>query len=180
LRALARSTLLKQTFLIDSVKVEPDISRQQQQAYKECNTTPPTQPIDIKPVRKPPIHRPFLPWNYPPIDSSESDLNDLQEEGSASDSDYSSASSSQYQHTATPPYVGQTTDLSTVAEDNELAEDKNGFSVPDAINFSDWEDHNLSQVRLPHVPLRPFRNQVGGHSAIYKFTTRAVCKVSQE
>ncbi|KAF8579330.1 SAICAR synthase-like protein, partial [Ramaria rubella] len=32
------------------------------------------------------------------------------------------------------------------------------------------------QGRLPHVPLRPFRNQVGGHSAIYKFTKRAVCK----
>ena len=31
---------------------------------------------------------------------------------------------------------------------------------------------------LPNVPLRPFRNQVGGHSAIYKFTKRAVCKVS--
>ena len=30
---------------------------------------------------------------------------------------------------------------------------------------------------LPHIPLRPFRNQVGGHSAIYKFTKRAVCKV---
>ncbi|KAF9075564.1 hypothetical protein BDP27DRAFT_1212474, partial [Rhodocollybia butyracea] len=31
-------------------------------------------------------------------------------------------------------------------------------------------------------PLRPFRNQVGGHSAIYKFTKRAVCKplVSRE
>ncbi|KAG9127932.1 hypothetical protein FRC07_007372 [Ceratobasidium sp. 392] len=35
---------------------------------------------------------------------------------------------------------------------------------------------------LPSVPLRPFRNQVGGHSAIYKFTKRAVCKplVSRE
>lgn len=32
--------------------------------------------------------------------------------------------------------------------------------------------------RLPPVPLKPFRNQVGGHSAIYKFTKRAVCKVS--
>jgi inositol-hexakisphosphate kinase len=30
---------------------------------------------------------------------------------------------------------------------------------------------------LPHIPLQPFRNQVGGHSAIYKFTKRAVCKV---
>lgn len=35
---------------------------------------------------------------------------------------------------------------------------------------------------LPHIPLQPFRNQVGGHSAIYKFTKRAVCKplVSRE
>jgi len=36
---------------------------------------------------------------------------------------------------------------------------------------------NLSQESLPHIPLQPFRNQVGGHSAIYKFTKRAVCKV---
>ncbi|KAL6298743.1 hypothetical protein BKA93DRAFT_820220 [Sparassis latifolia] len=41
---------------------------------------------------------------------------------------------------------------------------------------------NLSRESLPHIPLRPFRNQVGGHSAIYKFTKRAVCKplVSRE
>ncbi|KAF9652112.1 SAICAR synthase-like protein [Thelephora ganbajun] len=41
---------------------------------------------------------------------------------------------------------------------------------------------NVSQESLPHIPLRPFRNQVGGHSAIYKFTKRAVCKplVSRE
>lgn len=30
-----------------------------------------------------------------------------------------------------------------------------------------------------HIPLKPFRNQVGGHSAIYKFTKRAVCKVGK-
>ncbi|THV05461.1 SAICAR synthase-like protein [Dendrothele bispora CBS 962.96] len=43
-------------------------------------------------------------------------------------------------------------------------------------------DLDLSQEHLPHIPLRPFRNQVGGHSAIYKFTKRAVCKplVSRE
>ncbi|KAG5640658.1 hypothetical protein DXG03_007648 [Asterophora parasitica] len=35
---------------------------------------------------------------------------------------------------------------------------------------------------LPHIPLRPFRNQVGGHAAIYTFTKQAVCKplVSRE
>lgn len=36
---------------------------------------------------------------------------------------------------------------------------------------------DLSQENLPHIPLRPFRNQVGGHSSIYKFTKQAVCKV---
>ncbi|KAF5369771.1 hypothetical protein D9758_001313 [Tetrapyrgos nigripes] len=43
-------------------------------------------------------------------------------------------------------------------------------------------DVDGSQEHLPHIPLRPFRNQVGGHSAIYKFTKRAVCKplVSRE
>ena len=40
-----------------------------------------------------------------------------------------------------------------------------------AVNVNQIED------RLPHIPLRPFRNQVGGHSAIYKFTKQAVCKV---
>jgi len=39
------------------------------------------------------------------------------------------------------------------------------------------EDISLTHEHLPHIPLRPFRNQVGGHSAIYKFTKRAVCKV---
>ena len=38
-------------------------------------------------------------------------------------------------------------------------------------------DIDVPQEELPHIPLRPFRNQVGGHSAIYRFTTRAVCKV---
>jgi hypothetical protein len=28
------------------------------------------------------------------------------------------------------------------------------------------------------VPLQPFNHAVGGHSSIYKFTRRAVCKVS--
>ncbi|KAF7789326.1 hypothetical protein EIP86_000270 [Pleurotus ostreatoroseus] len=46
---------------------------------------------------------------------------------------------------------------------------------PDGVPL-DWS-LNLSQESLPHIPLRPFRNQVGGHSAIYKFTKRAVCKV---
>ena len=57
--------------------------------------------------------------------------------------------------------------------DLDLGQGPNGVSqgIP-----TDWS-FNLSQESLPHIPLRPFRNQVGGHSAIYKFTKRAVCKV---
>lgn len=57
-------------------------------------------------------------------------------------------------------------------------------AAPDTHALDDAEDDalgldlDLSQDKLPHIPLRPFRNQVGGHSAIYKFTKRAVCKVS--
>ncbi|TDL29259.1 SAICAR synthase-like protein [Rickenella mellea] len=52
------------------------------------------------------------------------------------------------------------------------------FPTNEANDSFDLEDED----RLPHIPLRPFRNQVGGHSAIYKFTKRAVCKplVSRE
>ncbi|KLO11254.1 SAICAR synthase-like protein [Schizopora paradoxa] len=50
------------------------------------------------------------------------------------------------------------------------------------IDGSDFNEYEDEEQRLPHIPLRPFRNQVGGHSAIYKFTKRAVCKplVSRE
>ncbi|VDC02580.1 unnamed protein product [Peniophora sp. CBMAI 1063] len=46
----------------------------------------------------------------------------------------------------------------------------------------DGEDVESDGDLLPHIPLRPFRNQVGGHTSIYKFTKRAVCKplVSRE
>jgi inositol-hexakisphosphate kinase len=116
-----------------------------------------------------------LPWHYSPNDTpSDSDLNDFYEEGSGSDSGFSTASSSHYLRIQTPPHVNHLKDLGT-AEGAEL-EEENDFFDPDAIDFPEWED-NLSRVRLPHVPLRPFRNQVGGHSAIYKFTRRAVCKV---
>ncbi|CAE6391524.1 unnamed protein product [Rhizoctonia solani] len=58
-------------------------------------------------------------------------------------------------------------------------EDKNG-GLGNGLH-DDLDSLNLDGD-LPPVPLRPFRNQVGGHSAIYKFTKRAVCKplVSRE
>jgi inositol-hexakisphosphate kinase len=58
---------------------------------------------------------------------------------------------------------------------------ENRLNEPDVDALGDADDQDLdidiSQGGLPHIPLRPFRNQVGGHSAIYKFTKRAVCKV---
>ena len=54
----------------------------------------------------------------------------------------------------------------------------NGGTGPNVDTTTDVAAFGYSQQGLPHIPLRPFRNQVGGHSAIYKFTKRAVCKVS--
>ncbi|CAG8611301.1 6707_t:CDS:2, partial [Acaulospora colombiana] len=57
-------------------------------------------------------------------------------------------------------------------EDEQQLDDEGTFGTLD----------DLESTPLPNVPLTPFRNQVGGHSAIYKFTKRAVCKplVSRE
>ena len=48
----------------------------------------------------------------------------------------------------------------------------------DEASYGTLDELDLSTAPLPNVPLKPFKNQVGGHSAIYKFTKRAVCKVS--
>ena len=49
--------------------------------------------------------------------------------------------------------------------------------VDDNVNVGVDTQFEPSEDALPHIPLRPFRNQVGGHTSIYKFTKRAVCKV---
>jgi inositol-hexakisphosphate kinase len=55
-------------------------------------------------------------------------------------------------------------DASTLADEDEAA-------------YGTLDELDPSTAPLPNVPLKPFKNQVGGHSAIYKFTKRAVCKV---
>lgn len=64
--------------------------------------------------------------------------------------------------------------------DDTVDDDDSPFPspFPSSHEFHDL-DSNLETSPLsltPHIPLRPFRNQVGGHSSIYKFTKRAVCK----
>lgn len=41
-------------------------------------------------------------------------------------------------------------------------------------------DENEEEEERFTVPLQPFNHAVGGHSSIYKFTRRAVCKVSRQ
>jgi inositol-hexakisphosphate kinase len=65
--------------------------------------------------------------------------------------------------------------LSNFHDDDVQAEDEAAGHGPFSSSLGILA--NLSQESLPHIPLQPFRNQVGGHSAIYKFTKRAVCKV---
>ncbi|KAI0091853.1 hypothetical protein BDY19DRAFT_885122 [Irpex rosettiformis] len=63
----------------------------------------------------------------------------------------------------------------------ELEHEDRALQPSAGLHVPEWS-LNLSQESLPHIPLRPFKNQVGGHSAIYKFTKSAVCKplVSRE
>ncbi|KXN87934.1 hypothetical protein AN958_07944 [Leucoagaricus sp. SymC.cos] len=71
--------------------------------------------------------------------------------------------------------------LHRTSEDNDHQSHHNSFVFKES--DSNHSLHfDLSQECLPHIPLRPFRNQVGGHSSIYKFTKQAVCKplVSRE
>ncbi|KAF8665803.1 hypothetical protein AX16_000247 [Volvariella volvacea WC 439] len=78
---------------------------------------------------------------------------------------------------------------SSYFEDDQVpvyASNRRNQAVPDKYSGSQSLNLDLgwngSDEHLPHIPLRPFRNQVGGHSAIYKFTKQAVCKplVSRE
>lgn len=122
---------------------------------------------------------PITPWSMSPTDS-ESDL-DGYEDGTEDEAEsvFSVASS-----TSSPAYTPPVTTLPddtlvpvrTVESSEPGHEGLEVDSMMGSMGMADWETE-LFQQRLPHVPLRPFRNQVGGHSAIYKFTRRAVCKV---
>lgn len=78
------------------------------------------------------------------------------------------------QSTIPPPELSDFPPFLSNFHDNDLQGDEDGS---DNGTFSLGKFANLSHESLPHIPLQPFRNQVGGHSAIYKFTKRAVCKV---
>jgi len=84
----------------------------------------------------------------------------------------------------TSPSAFSPLDITPPAEDSHnLSLLYTGNHFKQKVNSTD-QDHPFDEnfvanahQTLPHIPLRPFRNQVGGHSAIYKFTKQAVCKV---
>ncbi|KAG8952599.1 hypothetical protein FRC04_003960 [Tulasnella sp. 424] len=68
------------------------------------------------------------------------------------------------------------------SEDPEKDDQQHSDEQEEYYDAEAGEDVVANSPVLPPVPLEPFRNQVGGHSSIYKFTKRAVCKplVSRE
>jgi len=90
------------------------------------------------------------------------------------DLDYHSLSSSLTQEFNQEPDTFHLPNPFSASDVGDLSNETHLRSLHDstmAINI------DIPDERLPHIPLRPFRNQVGGHSAIYKFTKQAVCKV---
>lgn len=83
--------------------------------------------------------------------------------------------------TTTSPFVTQDElpDLSITPSGTRMhySPDASALDEDDEAAYGSFDELDLPATPLPNVPLKPFKNQVGGHSAIYKFTKRAVCKV---
>ncbi|KAH7888005.1 SAICAR synthase-like protein [Phlebopus sp. FC_14] len=127
----------------------------------------------VSPPLVPTTSRPYSPW-------STDDESAWESSSITSDASLTTGTS---EHT---PSHGTAFPSGDDAEAAFLPKGLDGDRSPD--DWNTWNEDYLnmtfsdSQDSLPHIPLRPFRNQVGGHSAIYKFTKRAVCKplVSRE
>lgn len=146
--------------------------------------TSPT-PVDTSPpfilpgsaMYSPPDHTTYSPWST----DDESGWETTSATTSTSTTSFHHISSSQT-NGLHPSFVDFPTDDDEDERQPRYSPIDEGLHEPDADRFEEVDDFDfdldMSQGGLPHIPLRPFRNQVGGHSAIYKFTKRAVCKVS--
>ena len=108
-------------------------------------------------------HRPYSPWSTDDESAWET---------SSVTSDASTTSGTSEQPVSLVTFPSLSLDQERQSKGEDFLDDPGAWNE-DHLNmtFSD------SQESLPHIPLRPFRNQVGGHSALYKFTKRALCKV---
>ena len=101
----------------------------------------------------------------------------------ASTSSTVASNTSAYGYPSSTGHSPPSTLLQKLPETLQMSDTSKRFSHLDQAPFDSIDDETLAvdinqlEERLPHIPLRPFRNQVGGHSAIYKFTKQAVCKV---
>ena len=96
------------------------------------------------------------------------------------ESAWESASVSSTTSTSSPPSPPEPIDSNpgvTWSMDDEYHDMSRHTPIDQDVGVDEYK-FDPSEDVLPHVPLRPFRNQVGGHTSIYKFTKRAVCKVS--
>lgn len=124
-------------------------------------TQPTSDPVVTSPIPTPSVRpSPYASFS----DSSEWETTSM----TSSFSDVSTLSRSH-------PEGGSNT-LADNPEYGDVSDDEEKNGNPGVDLHDGFDQMNLDGV-LPAVPLRPFRNQVGGHSAIYKFTKRAVCKV---
>jgi inositol-hexakisphosphate kinase len=147
-------------------------------------------PIQIlSPTPVPPFSLPLTASLLKPPDPPHSPWSTDDESGweTASATTSTSTTSATSSHHLSPlqmnprPYLHLHHDTNDKDRERRFLPIENRFNEPDVDALGDADDQDLdldmSQGGLPHIPLRPFRNQVGGHSAIYKFTKRAVCKV---
>jgi inositol-hexakisphosphate 5-kinase len=96
------------------------------------------------------------------------------------ESAWESASVSSTTSTSSPPSPPEPIDSNpgvTWSMDDEYHGMSRHTPIDQDVGVDEYQ-FDPSEDVLPHIPLRPFRNQVGGHTSIYKFTKRAVCKVS--
>jgi hypothetical protein len=116
-------------------------------------------------------------------DGLEGELEDDDEDGDWTDSDESSLYSSSDDSDAFSPTSYGTAHPSPQPRRSQkkgrggsAGEGEGLLEEGESEEYDDGESDE-EESHLPTVPLMPFKNQVGGHSAIYKFTKRAVCKV---
>ncbi|TFK74405.1 SAICAR synthase-like protein [Pluteus cervinus] len=135
-----------------------------------------TLDLEIPPLTLPPApispQETFSPWSTD--DESTWETASATTSTSTTSAHFTSPSAEEQQ----PTLVDDTAKEPAFADDRRQGVHPHRSDTTLDLDF-DW---NGFEDQLPHIPLRPFRNQVGGHSAIYKFTKQAVCKplVSRE
>ena len=141
--------------------------------HRRRTSSPPISPISPTPVRAIPIpssnridqvrdelDSPLTSAGIRIVSSPLLDRESTRQNSDADDSDWTTASEVSFSSLS-------------MSED----EDVTGATTVDDLEMEEPTEGDDDEERM-RVPLQPFNHAVGGHSSIYKFTRRAVCKVS--